>query len=258
MSPAIALAFLPFLVTLLVRYRHYFRLLVRAVVVRGLRDRLSGLRAEERAFQYLLTHALPGDPRHILATFDHWCGHREYLAHLGPLKGQILTRLVQDRAPGCVLELGTRCGYATLLIAQALPPGARLLTVEQDPRVAAVAEKVIRFAGFDERTVELAVGRPEDVIPRLRARHGLRRAELVLLAHEPRRYLRDLQLLEAQALLPAGATVLADRVLFPGAPRFLQYAKACGRYRCRLHRTGLQYFPAIRDGVAQLTFSGPG
>ncbi|XP_069930922.1 transmembrane O-methyltransferase isoform X1 [Oryctolagus cuniculus] len=155
MSPAIALAFLPLVVTLLVRYRHYFRLLVRAVLLRSLRDCLSGLRLEERAFSYVLTHALPGDPGHILATLDHWSSHCEYLSHMGPVKGQILMRLVEEKAPAWVLELGTHCGYSTLLIARALPPGGRLLTVERDPRTAAVAEKLIRLAGFDERTVSL-------------------------------------------------------------------------------------------------------
>lgn len=62
-------------------------------------------------------------------------------------------RLVEEKAPACALELGTYCGYSTLLIARALPPGGRLLTVERDPRTAAVAEKLIRLAGFDERTV---------------------------------------------------------------------------------------------------------
>nr|ACF40892.1 LRTOMT isoform C [Papio anubis] len=157
-----------------------------------------------------------------------------------------------------VLELGTYCGYSTLLIAQALPPGGRLLTVERDPRTAAVAEKLIRLAGFDEHMVELIVGSSEEVIPCLRTQYQLSRADLVLLIHRPRCYLRDLQLLEAHALLPAGATVLADHVLFPGAPRFLQYAKSCGRYRCRLYHTGLPDFPAIKDGIAQLTYAGPG
>ena len=88
MSPAIALAFLPLVVTLLVRYRHHFRLLVRTVLLRSLRDCLSELRIEERAFSYVLTHALPGDPGHILTTLDHWSSHCEYLSHMGPVKGQ--------------------------------------------------------------------------------------------------------------------------------------------------------------------------
>lgn len=62
-------------------------------------------------------------------------------------------RLVEEKAPACVLELGTYCGYSTLFIARALPPGSRLLTVERDPRTAAVAEKLIRLAGFSEQMV---------------------------------------------------------------------------------------------------------
>ena len=72
MSPAIALAFLPLVVTVLVRYRHHFRLLVLTVQLRGFPDCLSGLQIEEQAFSSVLIHALPGDPGHILSTLDHW------------------------------------------------------------------------------------------------------------------------------------------------------------------------------------------
>ena len=87
-SPAIALAFIPFLVTLLIRYRHYLVLLYRAALVTWLRDRLTGVPREQRAFQYLLAHAIPGDPRHVLHTFDQWCYHCEHLSSVGPVKGK--------------------------------------------------------------------------------------------------------------------------------------------------------------------------
>lgn len=87
-SLAIALAFLPFIVTLLIRYRHYLMLLYQAVLVAWLRDRLTGTSREQRAFQYLLTHAIPGDPHHILQTFDQWCYHCEHLSCVGPEKGE--------------------------------------------------------------------------------------------------------------------------------------------------------------------------
>lgn len=94
-SPAIALAFIPFIVTLLIRYRHYFLLFYRAVLLRWLRDHATGISREERAFQYVLTHAIPGDPQHILETFDHWANHREYLSNIGPQKGKA------PPLPGC-------------------------------------------------------------------------------------------------------------------------------------------------------------
>ncbi|XP_065491335.1 transmembrane O-methyltransferase homolog [Caloenas nicobarica] len=257
-SPAIALAFLPLLLTLLLRYRHYLALLYRAVLRVWLRDRLSGVPREHRAFQYLLAHAVPGDPRHILSTFDRWSCHHEHLSCVGPVKGRIVERLLAERAPRRVLELGTHLGYGAVLLAAGLPPGARLYTVAVEPQHGAVAEKVIRLAGFDERTVELIVGPTDVVIPRLRQHHGLAQADFIFMDHRKRWYLRDLQLLETHQLLAPGATVLADNVLFPGAPHFLQYAKTCGRYRCRLHRASLEYFPAIPDGIAELRYGGDG
>ncbi|KAH0625352.1 hypothetical protein JD844_033886, partial [Phrynosoma platyrhinos] len=58
--------------------------------------------------------------------------------------------------------------------------------------------------------VELIVGPSEDIIPQLKEKYGLLRADLVFMDHGIRGYLRDLQMLEAHDLLPEGATVLAD------------------------------------------------
>ncbi|KAJ1120539.1 hypothetical protein NDU88_008704 [Pleurodeles waltl] len=254
-SPAIALAFIPFIITLIIRYRHYFLLFYRTVIVRKLQDYLTGIPREERAFQYVMTHAIPGDPQHVLDTFDQWCYHCEYLSNVGPQKGKILDRLVYEKAPLNVLELGTYCGYATVLIAQALPLGARLYTVEMDLNNAVVADKVIRLAGFDEDTVELIVGASEEVIPQLKEKHGVQKLDFVFMDHWKRFYLRDLQLLEEHDLLQEGTVILADNVIFPGAPHFLQYVKSCGKYQCKIHRTSLEYFRYIRDGMAELIYT---
>ncbi|NXH66126.1 TOMT methyltransferase, partial [Hydrobates tethys] len=199
---------------------------------------LTGVPREQRAFQYLLAHAIPGDPRHVLQTFDQWCYRREHLSSLGPVKGEREPRPPAPR--GCRHRARHQWhGCGTTSTATALL--VRLYPVELAPRHAAVAEKVIRLAGFAQQTVELIVGPSEEVIPRLRERHGLPAADFVLMDHRKRCYLRDLQLLESHRLLAPGATVLADNVLFPGAPRFLQYAKTCGKYRCKVHRASLEY-----------------
>lgn len=67
--------------------------------------------------------------------------------------GKILDRLLMELRPLVVLELGSHCGYSTVRIAQALPLGARLYSIEMDQRNAAIAEKIIRLAGFDDDTV---------------------------------------------------------------------------------------------------------
>lgn len=58
-----------------------------------------------------------------------------------------------EHSPLTVLELGAHCGYSTVRIVRSLPLGARLYSIEMDQRNAAIAEKVIRLAGFDDDTV---------------------------------------------------------------------------------------------------------
>ncbi|NP_001411114.1 transmembrane O-methyltransferase homolog [Danio rerio] len=255
-SPAIALAFLPLLLTLIIRYRYYFVLLYRAVLTRWVRDCLSGISREERAFQYILTHATPGDSQSILDTFDTWCSKVEFISNIGPKKGKILDRLLQENCPITVLELGTHCGYSTVRMARSLPIGARIYSVEMDQRNAQVAEKIIRLAGFDDDMVELIQRPSDEVIPRLREDLGVERLDLVLMDHWKRCYLPDLHLLEDSGLIGQGSIILADNVIFPGAPNFLRYARRCGLYEVRVHRATLEYMRGIPDGMAELTYIG--
>ncbi|XP_006003643.1 transmembrane O-methyltransferase homolog [Latimeria chalumnae] len=255
-SPAIALAFIPFLLTLIIRYRHYFLLFYRTVIVRKIQDYLTGITREERAFQYLITHAIPGDPDSILSAFDQWCYHVEYLSNVGPVKGKILDRLIYENAPINVLELGTHCGYSSIRIAKALPLGARLYTVEMDERNAVLAEKIFRLAGFDDDIIELIVSPSDEVIPQFKETYGVDKLDFVFMDHWKRCYLKDLQLLEEYDLLQEGTIILADNVLFPGAPHFLQYVKNCGKYQHKIHRGHLEYFKSIKDGMAELVFMG--
>ncbi|KAL6116266.1 tomt [Pungitius sinensis] len=255
-SPAIALAFIPLLLTVLIRCRFYFVLFYRAVLVRIWRDCMTGLSREERAYQYVLTHATPGDPDSILEAFDVWCSKVEFISNIGPKKGKILDRLIAQQSPLTVLELGAHCGYSTVRIARSLPLGARIYSLEMDPRNAAVAEKIIRLAGFDDDTVELIVNPSDEVIPQLRSEYGLERLDFVFMDHWKKCYLPDLQMLEGSGLLGKGSMIVADNVLFPGAPKFLRHIRKSGLYEWKVHRATLEYSKGIRDGMAELVYQG--
>lgn len=71
------------------------------------------------------------------------------------LVGKILDRLLLEQSPLTVLELGAHCGYSTVRIARALPQGAKLYSLEMDKSNAAIAEKVVRLAGFDDGVVSM-------------------------------------------------------------------------------------------------------
>uniref|UniRef100_A0A8C6TX90 catechol O-methyltransferase n=1 Tax=Neogobius melanostomus TaxID=47308 RepID=A0A8C6TX90_9GOBI len=187
---------------------------------------------EERVYEYVLTHATPGDPESILIAFDTWCTKVEYISNIGPKKGGSVIEPF-------LLELGTHCGYSTVLMARSLPLGGRIYSVEMDQTNAAIAEKIIRLAGLDDDT--LIVSPSDEVIPRLRSDYGLERLDLVFMDHWKKSYLTDLQMLEGSGLLGKGSIILADNVLFPGAPKFLRYIRKCGLYEWKIHRATLEY-----------------
>jgi predicted O-methyltransferase YrrM len=69
-----------------------------------------------------------------------------------------------------VLEIGTLGGYSTIWLARALPSSGRLVTLEADPRHAAVAEHNIERAGLSD-VVEILIGPAAETLPKLVAQH---------------------------------------------------------------------------------------
>jgi len=96
---------------------------------------------------------------------------------VSPSQGKLLHLLARAIGARNILELGTLGGYSTIWLARALPEGGRLVTIEADPRHAAVAGKNIARAGLTW-LVDLRVGRALDVLP-LIAAEGLGPFDLV-------------------------------------------------------------------------------
>lgn len=65
-----------------------------------------------------------------------------------------------------ILEIGTLGGYSTLWLARALPQDGKLITLEYDPKHAAVAKANLDKAGVGDR-VEIKIGSALDTLPTL-------------------------------------------------------------------------------------------
>lgn len=63
-------------------------------------------------------------------------------------------------------------------------------------------------------------------------------------------------MLEDSGLLCQGSVIVADNVLFPGAPKFLRHVRESGLYDWKVHRATLEYSKGIRDGMAELVYKG--
>jgi predicted O-methyltransferase YrrM len=85
---------------------------------------------------------------------------------VSPNQGKLLHLLVRMQGASSILELGTLGGYSTIWLARALPPGGRLVTLEVEPRYAAVAAANIARARVADR-VEQRVGPALDLLREL-------------------------------------------------------------------------------------------
>jgi predicted O-methyltransferase YrrM len=83
-----------------------------------------------------------------------------------PNQGKLLAILAQTIQARTILEIGSLGGYSTIWLARALAPGGKLITLEVDPKHAAVAQSNLKRAGLDG-TVELRLGPALQSLPRL-------------------------------------------------------------------------------------------
>ncbi|KAF3855844.1 hypothetical protein F7725_016567, partial [Dissostichus mawsoni] len=186
-------------------------------------------------------------------------------------RGCILDSVVSEVNPATVLELGTYCGYSTVRIASLLPPHAKLITLEFNPEFAVIARQVIAWAGLEDKLLEGASG---DLIPKMKEQFGVETFDLVFLDHWKDRYLPDTKLMEASAensfifrhdaindaffhqecgLLRKGSVLLADNVICPGTPEYLEFVRSSPRYESQYFKSHLEY-TKVEDGLEKSVF----
>ncbi|XP_054448840.1 catechol O-methyltransferase [Pteronotus mesoamericanus] len=226
------------------------------LVMNPIHNLFSGSSKEQRILQYVLQHAVAGDPQSTLDTIDTYCLHKEWAMNVGDKKGLIVDAVVQEQRPSTLLELGAYCGYSAVRMARLLPPGARLLTIEINPDYAAITQQMLDFAGLQDR-VTVIVGASQDIIPQLKKKYDVDTLDMVFLDHWKDRYLPDTLLLEECGLLRKGTVLLADNVIFPGAPDFLAYVRRNSRFESTFFSSYLEYSEVV-DGLEKAVYLGPG
>ncbi|XP_078703446.1 catechol O-methyltransferase-like [Branchiostoma floridae x Branchiostoma belcheri] len=194
----------------------------------------SDMSKERRVLQYVLQTASRGDPDSVLAAVDKYGREKEWNMSVGDEKGATLDRFVKERAPQTMLELGTYMGYSAIRMVRLLPQGAKFITVEVNQDNAAVAKEIIAFAGLQDRIIQV-LAETAEVIPQLKSKFNVESFDMVFIDHWSDFYLRDIKLLEQNKLLRKGTVVVADNIIFPGAPDYADYVRTCGKYESTFH-----------------------
>ncbi|XP_066500341.1 catechol O-methyltransferase A [Hoplias malabaricus] len=223
-------------------------------IIQRLRDKFTQTTRPQRVLKAVQTLATKGNPESVISTIDHFCKHTEWAMNVGDEKGYILDSVVTEVNPSTALELGTYCGYSAIRIARLLSPGSKLITVEFNPDYAAIAKKIIAFAGLEDK-ITLVEGSTGDWIPKLKDHFGISTFDFVFLDHWKDRYVADTKLLEECSLLRKGSVLLADNVICPGAPEYLEYIRKSPRYESKYYQSHLEY-TQVEDGLEKSVFLG--
>ncbi len=128
----------------------------------------------------------------------------------GHLQGRVLTMLCKMIRPRRVLELGTFTGYSTLCLAEGLPEGSRILSIDHNDEL----EEHLRtwFSRSEPGSkIDLLFGEAADLIPELTESF-----DLVYMDIDKREYKTCYDLLLEK--LAAGAFLLIDNTLWNGKP----------------------------------------
>ncbi|XP_046895229.1 catechol O-methyltransferase A [Hypomesus transpacificus] len=236
------------------QYNSWLALLWHDVILEKTLNTLTRSTRPQRLLRAVQRKATKGDPQSVISAIDYFCRNSEWAMNVGDEKGPILDSVVCEVSPATALELGTYCGYSSVRIARLLPVGTKLITLEFNPDNACIARQVIQYAGLEDK-IFLVEGASGDLIPKMADMFGISTFDFVFLDHWKDRYLPDLKLLEECQLLRKGSVLLADNVICPGTPDYLEYVRNSPRYESRYFQSHLEY-TKVEDGLEKSVFLG--
>ncbi len=113
--------------------------------------------------QYAKEHTSPPSPLlvEVAAVTQSATDRPEMMT--GAVEGALLAMLVAMLRPRRILEIGTFTGYSALSMAEAMPAGCRIVTLEADANHAAMARRHIAASPYADR-VEVCEGPALDTI----------------------------------------------------------------------------------------------
>lgn len=222
---------------------------------------------EDNAFREAFPYAAPSDfiryldtvvpeqgrPDKVLAAMDRFAAVFP-MYKLTPRKAAILTGALKKAKPRQCLEIGSFFGYSALHMLVADRECKVTLMEGNDENIEVIKSVLSRAMGEAtvQRRVEILPGLSSKSIGAMPERS--REFEFVFLDHDKDQYLSDLRTLEQRRLLSEQVTIVADNVIFPGAPRYLEYvnnAYSTKIERADFERIGFETkYKAVEDGMS--------
>lgn len=170
---------------------------------------------------------------------------KQFVPSIGPIKGKIVTGIIQKYKPRNILEVGTLYGYSAILMADTLNgANGKVITIEIDKPIADIARKNIADAGLADK-IDVIVGNALDVIPRLNSKF-----DLLFLDAAKNEYLKYLELAQKRNL-KEGSIIVADNVEISKSEMqdYLEHVRNSRGYRSKTIETTVEFTPNVKDAM---------
>ena len=157
-----------------------------------------------------ITEYLRGEtpPHHgILKELEEYASEHE-VPIIQPETAQFLKVIGSIIRPHDILEVGAAIGYSSILMADTLADGGKIVTMEYDGDMARIARENIRRAGLYD-TITLAEGDAKDLMPNIGGQY-----DMIFLDGPKAHYIYMLN--DCLRLLRPGGVLIADNVLYKG------------------------------------------
>ncbi|KAI1382012.1 S-adenosyl-L-methionine-dependent methyltransferase [Hypoxylon crocopeplum] len=192
-------------------------------------------------YSHSLLDEMRGNPQRVLDAIDEYGRSRKYLMNIGQYKSKTITDLIKKEQPKMMVELGGYVGYSAIAFGAALRDagGKRYYSLEMNPEFAAVISMLVELAGLSE-IVKVIVGPSSRSLERLSNEGALKHIDMLFLDHFKPAYTTDLKLCEELGLVSAGSIYVADNVVKPGNPPYLEYVRSSVEEKRRKHSNANQ------------------
>ncbi|KAK4671669.1 hypothetical protein QC764_607870 [Podospora pseudoanserina] len=170
---------------------------------------------------------LRGNPQKVLQAIDDYGRSVRGLINIGSMKGSIVCDIIARHRPAVVLELGGYIGYSAIMFGHAMRQagGKQYYSVEKSPLFAAIATSLIDLAGLRDN-VRVVVGTGAEGTRRLYDEGKISRVDMAFFDHFKPAYTDDLKLCERLGVVGPGTLIVADNMVLPGNPRYLEWVHA--------------------------------
>ena len=178
-----------------------------------------------------------GNPQKVLQAMEDFASVYPMYA-CGRRKAGVLGRVLKEDRSKNLLEIGSFFGFSALTLALAMPGDAHLTCLEGSEANIEVMHAILQHAlesGSDVlKRVDIIAGLSSASIAAMPSSSAL--FDFVYFDHDKDCYLKDLKLLESNHLLAGRCTLVADNVIFPGAPDYLDYLSRNARWSTHIEK----------------------